>query len=140
MFLARNLAREHNDTASLASAAYGLAETLVFSGAFTLAKTVVDTTTRPPITKETAGMVCATLASPQALLVAARGDDPRAPFDEATDIADQFGLIHEVDPYGFSFGPTTVGIRRIGAALELGDVDEAMRSVRVIRPEQNPAR
>ncbi|MGQ0776732.1 MAG: hypothetical protein ACT4NY_20300 [Pseudonocardiales bacterium] len=82
----------------------------------------------------------ATLATPRALLVAVQGGDPRAPLDEAAEIADRFGLAGEVDPYGFGFGPTSVGIRRIGAALELGDVDDAVRSLRSVRPERHPAR
>ncbi|MGH3914037.1 MAG: helix-turn-helix domain-containing protein [Pseudonocardiaceae bacterium] len=139
-FLALNLAREHNDTASLASAAYGLTRTLVIGGSFALAKTVLDNTTLPPITQETAGIMCATLTTPRALLIAAQGDDPRAPLDEAAEITDRFGLIGVVDRYGFYFGPTNVDTRRIGAALELGDVDEAARSVHAARPERHPAR
>lgn len=139
-FLALDLAREHNDTASLASAAYGLAKTLALGGSFTLAKTVIDNTALPPITKESAGIVCAMLVTPQALLIAAQGGDPRAPLDEAAELADRFGLAGEVDRYGFYFGPTNVDIRRIGAALELGDIDGAVRSLHPVGPERHPSR
>jgi transcriptional regulator with XRE-family HTH domain len=139
-FLALDLAREHDDTAWIASAACGLAGTLVFGGAFTLAKTVIDNAALPPITQETAGLVCATLVGPRALLVAAQGGDPRALLDEAAEIADRFGLVGAVDRYGFCFGPTSVGIQRIATALELGDVDGAVRSVYPVRPERDPAR
>jgi hypothetical protein len=139
MFLALDLAREHNDTAWIAAAAYGLAATLVFGGSFALANTVVDNTTLPPITQETAGLACATLVTPRALLVAIQGGDPIAPLDEAAGIADRFGLTGAVDRYGFGFEPTSVGIRRIGAALELGDVDGAVRSVHPVHPERHPA-
>jgi transcriptional regulator with XRE-family HTH domain len=139
-FLALGLAREYHDTAWLAVAAYGLALTLVESGAFTLAQVILDNTTLPPITRETAGVVSAMLSTPRGMLVATRGGNPLPPLTEADEIADRFGLVGEVDPYGFFFGPTNLGIRRIGAALELGDVDEAMRSVLAVRPEEHPAR
>ncbi|MGH3915627.1 MAG: helix-turn-helix domain-containing protein [Pseudonocardiaceae bacterium] len=139
MFLARTLAQEHNDAASLASAACGLANTLVIGGASTLAKTVLDNTALPPITQQTAGMVCAILAGPRALLVATWGGDPRAPLDEAAEIADRFGLVGAVDPYGYNFGLASLDNGRIKAVLELGDVDEAVRLVHAARPERHPA-
>jgi hypothetical protein len=140
MFLARDVAREHNDPMSLASAAFALAETLTVDGAFDLANIVLDEIPLPPVTVETAGLVCATLAAPRALLVAAKGGDSVAPLREATEIAERFGEVGEADPLGYGFGPTNVAFRRITAALELGDVDDAVRSVRAVRPELNPFR
>ncbi|MGH3942595.1 MAG: helix-turn-helix domain-containing protein [Pseudonocardiaceae bacterium] len=140
MFLAQHLAREHNEAVSLATAAYGLAATLVGGGSFNLAQTVIDQTTLPPVTVDTAGLVCATLASPRARLLAVKGGDPVAPLAEAAEIADRFGEAGEADPYGFSYGSMCVGFRRISVAMELGDVDDAIRSVRAVRPERSPFR
>lgn len=140
MFLARKLAQKHGEATSLVSASYGLAGTLVDDGSFDLAQLVIDETPLPPVTGDTAGLVCATLASPQAQLLAVRGADPTAPLAEAAEIAERFGEVGAADPYGFGFGPTNVGFGRIKAALEIGDVDDALRSVRAVRPEHNPFR
>ncbi|MGH3912975.1 MAG: helix-turn-helix domain-containing protein [Pseudonocardiaceae bacterium] len=140
MFLARRLAQEHNEAPSLVSAAYGLAGTLVVDGSLELAQTVINETPLPPVTGDTAGLVCATLAAPQAQLLAVQGSVPTAPLAEAAEIADRFGEIGAADPYGFGFGPTTVGFWRIRAALELGDVDDAVRSVHTVHPERAPFR
>ena len=140
-FLTLDLAREHNDTASLALAAFRLAWALIDGGSFTLAQVTVHDTTLPPITRETAGLVCETLAGPQAHLVAARGGNTAAPLDEAADIADRFSLTGESDRYGFhGVTSTMVGFDRISTALELGDVDEALRWVRAVHPERHPSR
>lgn len=141
MFLALDLAQEHNDTASLALATFGLAWALIDGGALALGQVIVNNTALPAITRETAGLACETLAGPQAHLVAARGGDPRAPLDEAAEIADRFGMTGELDRYGFhGVTPTMVGFDRISTALELGDVDEAIRWVRTVRPEPHPSR
>ncbi|MGH3937804.1 MAG: helix-turn-helix domain-containing protein [Pseudonocardiaceae bacterium] len=140
MYLARDLAREHNEPTSLASAAFGLAQTLTIGGSFALAQTVLDKTTPPPVTRETAGLMCATLGAPQAMLIAVRGGDPTAPLGEAAEIADRFGELGTADPLGFGFGPTFVGFSRIRAALELGDVDDAVRLLRTVQPERDPFR
>ncbi|MGQ0775725.1 MAG: hypothetical protein ACT4NY_15125, partial [Pseudonocardiales bacterium] len=138
MFLARDLAQEHGEATSLASAAFGLIETLTIGGSFALAQTVLDKTALPPVTRETAGLVCATLAAPRAMLIAVRGGDPTAPLEEATEIADRFGELGEADPLGFGYGPTFVGFRRVRARLELGEVDDAVRSLRTVAPERDP--
>jgi len=140
MFLARDLAREHNEATSLASAAFGLAQTLTIGGSFALAQTVLDKTTPPPVTRETAGLMCATLGAPRAMLIAVRGGDPTAPLREAAEIADRFGELGEADPLGFGFGPTFIGFSRVRAALELGDVDDAVRLLRTVQPERDPFR
>ncbi|MGH3924861.1 MAG: hypothetical protein ACRDTT_18700, partial [Pseudonocardiaceae bacterium] len=140
MFLAQDLAQEHNEATSLASAAFGLAQTLTIGGAFALAQTVSDKATLPPVTRETAGLACFTLAAPQAMLTAIKGGDPTAPLREAAEIADRFGEIGAADPLGFGYGPTFVGFRRIVAALELGDVDDADRVLRTVQPERDPFR
>ncbi|MGH3938501.1 MAG: helix-turn-helix domain-containing protein [Pseudonocardiaceae bacterium] len=140
MFLARDLAREHGEATSLASAAFGLAQILTIGGSFALAQTVLDKATQPPVMRETSGLMLATLAAPRAMLIAIRGGDPTAPLREAAEIADRFGELGEADPLGFGFGPTFVSFRRIKAALELGDVDEAVRLLRVVQPERDPFR
>ncbi len=140
MFLAQDLAREHDEGTSLATAAFGLAQTLTLTGAFALAQTVLDKTTCPPVTRETAGLVLSTLAAPRAMLIAVRGDDPMAPLTEAAQIADRFGELGAADPLGFEYGPTFVGFRRVNAALERGDVDDAVRSLRAAHPEHDPSR
>ncbi|MGH3938842.1 MAG: helix-turn-helix domain-containing protein [Pseudonocardiaceae bacterium] len=140
MFLAQDLAREHNEPTSLASAAFGLTQTLTIGGSFALAQTVLDKTTLPPVTRETAGLVCATLAAPRAMLLAVRGGDPTSPLGEATEIANRFGELGEADPLGFGYGPTFVGFRWIKARLELGEVDDAVQSLRTVQPERDPFR
>ncbi|MGQ0777789.1 MAG: helix-turn-helix domain-containing protein [Pseudonocardiales bacterium] len=140
MFLARDLAQEHGEATSLASAAFGLAQRLTIGGSFTLAQTVLDKATQPPVTRETSGLVIATLAAPRAMLIAIRGGDPTAPLREAAEIADRFGELGEAAPLGFGFGPTFVSFRRIKAALELGDVDDAVRLLRTTQPERDPFR
>ncbi|MGH3930514.1 MAG: helix-turn-helix domain-containing protein [Pseudonocardiaceae bacterium] len=140
MFLAQDLAREHNEATSLASAAFGLAQTLTLGGTFPLAHTVLDKATLPPVTRETAGLACATLAAPRAMLIAVKGSDPLAPLTEAAEIADRFGEVGQADPLGFGYGPTFVGFSRIRVALELGDVEGAVRSLRTVQPERDPFR
>ncbi|MGH8920427.1 MAG: hypothetical protein ACRD0H_19190, partial [Actinomycetes bacterium] len=44
------------------------------------------------------------------------------------------------DPLGFGYGPTFIGFRRIKAALELGDVDDAIRLLSTVVPERDPFR
>jgi len=140
MFLARDLAQEHDEVTSLASAAYGLAQRLNIGGSFALAQTVLDKATLPPVTSQTAGLVIATLAAPRAMLIAVRGDDPTAPLREAAEIADRFGELGAADPLGYGYGPTFVGFRRVHAALERGDVDDAVSSLSAVQPERDPFR
>lgn len=63
-----------------------------------------------------------------------------APLTEAVEIADRFGEVGQAGPLGFGYGPTFVGFRHVRVALELGDVDEAVRSLRAVQPERDPFR
>jgi len=137
VFLARDLARRHDTATSLGLAAYGVTDTLIKEGAFELAQAELDDISLPPVTADTVGLVCATMAT-RAWLIAIDGGDADAVLVTAAEIAEPFGELSERDQLDLAFGPACLGIRRIGAALALGDDDRAVHLARSMQPEAHP--
>ncbi len=138
VFLARALAQQHGEPATLSMAAHGVVGVLLRSGAFELARAELDSLTLPPTTQDTAGLLCSLLAS-QALAACLTGRprDVDAPMAEAADLAARFGE-YPGDPLGFAFGPTSVEFRRMELALERGEPDQVVRIAEGVDPHLSP--
>lgn len=140
VFLARTLAREHDDPATTAVATFGIADVLLRNGAFDLARSELDALTQPPVTADTAGLTCGLLVTHAlAAVLTDRPDDTRDPMDEAENVAGRFGENPD-DPLGFAFGPLNVAFRRMSLALELGEPDQAVSIAESAQPERHPFR
>ncbi len=139
VFLARRLAQERDTLTTLGVAGVGVADTLLAGGAVELAKTELDSLTLPATTADTAGLIGLVTTSRAATAVLdSRPGDAAAAMDAATDLADRFGELGEVDPLGFEFGPTNVGFRRVRLTLEAGEPDRAVSIAGGLHPERNP--
>jgi hypothetical protein len=112
VFLARRLAQEHDEATTLGVAGFAVAEALLASGAFELAKAELDSLTLPPTT---AASLVSTLTAVHSRAAALNGrpDEAAAAMDAAADMASRFGELGETDPLGFEFGPTFVGCHRV---------------------------
>ncbi|MPZ66128.1 MAG: helix-turn-helix domain-containing protein, partial [Pseudonocardiaceae bacterium] len=132
--LARNAAREHGEVTTLGMAAFGTVNALRATGDFDLAQAELNATTLPAATPETVDLV-GTLMEQHAQVAAVgnRHADVDAAMAIASELAERFG---EVEPIGFGFGPTNVGLRRMSLALEAGEPDRALNIAGSVRPER----
>lgn len=139
VFLARHLAQERDNLATLAMAAFGVADVLLTGGAFDLGQAELDLLTLPPTTPETAGLVgLATASHAVAALLDGRPGDAIAPMDAAAELAERFGATGETDSLGFVFGPTDAGVHQMWLALEAGQPDQAVSVAQRVHPERHP--
>jgi transcriptional regulator with XRE-family HTH domain len=139
VFLARRLAQEHGEVTTLGMAGFAVADTLLASGEFELAKTALDSLTLPPTTAANAGLVgVLTTSHAAAAELSGRAGDAAAAMSAAADMAIRFGELGETDPLGFEFGPTNVGFRQVRLALEAGEPDRAVSIAERLHPNQNP--
>ena len=139
VFLARRLAQERGEVTTLGVAGFGVADTLLASGAFELTKAELDSLTLPPTTATTAGLVGLLTASQAwAAALNGRSGEAAAAMDAYADMAGRFGELGETDPLGFEFGPTNVGFRRVHLALDAGEPDSAVSIAEGLNPEHNP--
>jgi hypothetical protein len=139
VFLTRRLAQEHGELTTLGMAGFAVADTLLASGEFELAKTALDSLALPSTTAATAGLVgVLTTSHAAAAELTGRPSDAAAAMGAAADLAIRFGELGETDPMGFEFGPTNVGFRQVRLALEAGEADRAVSIAERLHPEQNP--
>jgi len=135
--LGRHAAREHGGPDMLGVAAFGSANGLLAAGEFDLAQAELDAVTVPTTTGQAEQLV-GMLALSRSLVAAAdkRPGDADAPLEHAAELAARSG---EGNAYGLGFGPTNVGVWRMGVALERGDHAQAATVAEGLRPELLPS-
>ncbi|MGH3800194.1 MAG: helix-turn-helix domain-containing protein [Pseudonocardiaceae bacterium] len=139
VFLARRLAQERDDVATLAFASFGVADVLLSGGAFELGQAELDSITLPPTAADNAGLVGQVTAL-HAVSAALNGrpGEVDAPLDAAAELAERFGATGETDSLGYVFGPPDAGLCRMARALEAGEPDRAVRIAQQVHPERHP--
>jgi len=139
VFLARRLAQEHDEVTMLGMAGFAVADTLLIGGAFEPARAELDALMLPPITADTAGLVCwITMTHALAAVLDGQPNDAAAPMETTAEIAGRFGANGEADALGIVFGPTDVGVTRMHQALELGEPDRAVSIAQDVDPGRHP--
>jgi transcriptional regulator with XRE-family HTH domain len=139
VFLARRLAQQRDEVATLAVAAFGVADVLLAGGAFQLGQAELDSITLPPTTADNGGLVgVVTDSHAFAAVLNGRPGDAVAPMDAAAELAERFGATGEVDSLGYIFGPPEAGLCRISNALEAGEPDRAVSIAQQMHPERHP--
>jgi transcriptional regulator with XRE-family HTH domain len=135
--LARYAAREHGGSEVLGLAVFGAANGLLDAGEFGAAQAELDSVSVPTITGE-AEQLEGMLAMSRSLVAAADGRsvDADAPLDYAAELAARTG---EGNAYGLAFGPTNIGVWRMGVSLETRDYARAVSVAEGLRPELLPA-
>lgn len=139
VFLAQRLARERDEVATLAVAGFGVADVLLFDGAFKQGAAKLDAITLPPTTANTAGLsglIAADHAT--AAMLDARPGDAAAAMDAAGELAERFGAAGDVDSLGFVFTPTDAGMFRMWHTLEAGEPDQTVSVAEGMHPERHP--
>jgi transcriptional regulator with XRE-family HTH domain len=140
VFLARRLAQQRDEVATLAHAEFGVADVLLSGGAFPLGQAVLDSIALPPTTANNAGFVgqVTTLHAMAARLTDRAEDDVAAPMDAAGELAERFGTTGEADSLGYVFGPNDAGLNRMVLALGAGEPDKAVSLAQQIQPDRHP--
>jgi transcriptional regulator with XRE-family HTH domain len=139
VFLARRLAQQRDEVATLAHAEFGVADVLFHGGAFPLGQAVLDSITLPPTTADNAGFVGqVTALHAMAAQLTGRPGDVAAPMDAAGELAERFGATGETDSLGYVFGPTDAGVSRMVLALRAGEPDRAVSLAQRVQPERHP--
>ncbi|MGH3933536.1 MAG: helix-turn-helix domain-containing protein [Pseudonocardiaceae bacterium] len=137
-FLAQRLAQQRDEVSTLGMAGFAMVDTLLGGGAFKLGRAVLDSLTVPPVTADTAGLVCQlTMCHAQAAVLGGRPGEVAAPMDAAAELAERFGATGD-DSLGCDNSPAEVGGRRVWLALEAGEPDQAASIARDVHPEQHP--
>ncbi len=136
--LARRLAREHGEGVTLGVAALTITD-LISQGLPDLAQAELDAVPLLATTPETAGLVGGLMLR-HAKVAAAdnRAGDAVAAMETAAELAARFGETGEGDPLGFAFGPTDVGLYRMGIALEAGEPDRVVSIAQGLQPQRHP--
>jgi transcriptional regulator with XRE-family HTH domain len=134
--LARQFAREHGGAEVLGLATFGAANGLLAAGEFDEALAELDSVTVPTITG-TAEQLDGMLALSRSLVAAAdqRPADVDAPLEYAGQLATRTG---EGNAYWLGFGPTNVGVWRMGVALEARDFAKAASIAETLQPQRLP--
>ncbi|MGH4015392.1 MAG: helix-turn-helix domain-containing protein [Pseudonocardiaceae bacterium] len=139
VFLARRLAQERDETPALAVAGFGVVDALESGGAFDLARAELNSLPLPPVTADTAGLVCnLNLRHGHAAALDGRLDDAAAPVAEAAEIAERFGAVTEADSLGFVHAPADVGLHRMSMALEANEPDRVVSIAGNVHPQRHP--
>ncbi|MGH3923816.1 MAG: helix-turn-helix domain-containing protein, partial [Pseudonocardiaceae bacterium] len=132
--VARGLAQQHGEVATLGVAAFGTVYALLAEGMLDLAQGELDAVTLPATTAETVGLAGGLMMTRSLVAaVAKRPGDVEASMESAAELAARFGELGESDPLGFGFGPTNVGMRRMELALESGEPERAISIARTIQ-------
>jgi hypothetical protein len=140
VFLARRLAEQRDEAATLAMAAFGAADTLFVGGAFQLGQAELNSIALPPVTTGNAGLA-STIAATHAFAAHLQGchGEVAAPLDAAMELAERFGATDEVeDSLGFVRGPAQLGLARMAAALDADEPGRAVNLAQQVHPEQYP--
>ncbi|MDQ3765507.1 MAG: helix-turn-helix domain-containing protein [Actinomycetota bacterium] len=134
--LARQLAREHGGAEMLGLATFGATNGLLAAGEFDEALAELDSVTVPTTTFE-AEQLDGMLALSRSLVAAAdkRPADVDAPLEYADELATRTG---EGNAYWLGFGPTNVGVWRMGVALEARDYPTAVSIAETLQPQRLP--
>ncbi len=139
VFLARHLAQERNEVATLAVAGFAVADVLLSSGALELGRAELDSLALPPTTAATAGLVgLVTACHAMAAALERRNGDVDAPMDAAAHVAERFNATGQVDSLGFKFAPVSVGCFRMWLVLEADEPDRAASIAETVAPEHHP--
>jgi transcriptional regulator with XRE-family HTH domain len=139
VFLARRLAQQRDEVATLAFASFGVADVLLSGGAFELGQAELDSITLPPTTANTAGLAGqVTALHAKAAALNGRPGDVAAPLDAAAELAERFGAPGEVDSTGYVFGPVDAAMNRMERALEAGEAGQAVSIAQQVNPDQHP--
>jgi transcriptional regulator with XRE-family HTH domain len=139
VFLARRLSQQRDEVTTLGMAGFGAADTLLNGGAFKLGRALLDSLTLPPVTANTAGLVCQlTMCHAQAAVLDGRPGDVTAPMDAAAELAERFGATDDTDPLGFAHTRGDVGLVRMALALEAGEPDQAVSIAQDVHAEPHP--
>jgi hypothetical protein len=136
VMLARTLAEELDDPIMLGFVAMRAANVMIGSGgAFDLASDELDATTVPTATNE-GRTVNGMLALHRSLVAAAEGRpaESAAALEHAAELAARTSG----DAFTIGFGPVSVGLWRMAAALECSEPDEAIRVARTVNPQEHP--
>ncbi|MGH3999248.1 MAG: XRE family transcriptional regulator, partial [Pseudonocardiaceae bacterium] len=130
--LARQFAREHGGSEIIGLATFGAANGLLASGEFDMAQAELDSVT-VPTTTGTAEQLDGMLALSRSMVAAAdkRLSDVDAPLEYAADLATRTG---DGNAYWLGFGPTNVGVWRMGVALETRDFAKAATIAEGLQP------
>ncbi|MGH3903778.1 MAG: hypothetical protein ACRDTE_06260 [Pseudonocardiaceae bacterium] len=108
-------------------------------GAFDLARAELNSLTLPPVTADTAGLVCnLTLRHGHAAARDGRLDDAAAPVAEAAEIEERLGAETEADSLGFVHAPADVGLHRMVMALEANEPDRVVSIAGTVHPQRHP--
>lgn len=136
--LALRVAQDRDTPAALGLATWGGLYVMVTAGEFDLAQTELDAVSVPTDTPESM-QLAGTLALCRSFLAAmdSRPGDMEAPLEHASDLAGHTG---EGNAYWMGFGPTNVGLWRMGAALQSGDHEGAVAVAAGLNPEVHPLR
>jgi transcriptional regulator with XRE-family HTH domain len=139
VFLARRLSQQRDEVTTLGMAGFGAADTLLNGGAFRLGRALLNSLTLPPVTANTAGLVCQlTMCHAQAAVLDGRPDDVAAPMDAAAELAERFGVTGDTGSLGFAHTRADVGLVRMALALEAGEPDQAVSIARDVHAEHHP--
>jgi transcriptional regulator with XRE-family HTH domain len=133
--LARMLAEELGDPTMLGVVARDAAIVMFGSGMFDLARNTLNATSVP--TDSSQGMqLNGMLALERSLVEAVDGHHAEsiAALEHAAELAAHTG---EGDAFTMGFGPVSVGLWRMAAALEYDEPDEAIRVARTVDPRQH---
>ncbi len=142
VFLARRLAQERDDVTTLAMAGFSVADTLLCGGATELGRAELDSITLPPVTADTAGLVClVTSTHAQAAVLDGRPGDAAEPINAATELGERFEFeaTGETDSLGFFHALADVKTHRVWLALEAGEPDQAVNIAQDIHTERHPS-
>ncbi|MGH3935570.1 MAG: XRE family transcriptional regulator, partial [Pseudonocardiaceae bacterium] len=135
--LALQFAREHGGSEVQGLATFGAANGLLGAGEFDAAQAELDSVTVPTVTG-TAEQLDGMLALSRSLVAAAdkRPGDVDAPLEYASQLAMRTG---EGDAYGLGFGPTNVGVWRLGVAVEQRSFGKAVSIAEGLHPTLLPS-
>lgn len=135
--VARQLAREHGRPDVLGLATFGAANGLLAAGEFDMAQAELNSVTVPTNRSEST-QLADMLALSRSLVAAAdkRPSDVDAPLECAADLATRTG---DGNAYWLGFGPTNVGVWRMGIALEARDFAKAASIAEGLQPSLLPS-
>lgn len=138
VMLTHQVAEQRDTPIALGLAAYGAMRVTLTAGAFDLAKAELASVGVPTTTPESMQLV-GMLALSHSLVATAdsRPTDAEAALDYASELALRTG---EGDAYGLGFGPTNVGLWRMGAGLEIRDYQRVTAVAEGLNPQAHPHR